>query len=200
MATVTPSTVMTPMGLVNSWYYPITNEPAAAKPVYGSKLDMGHAVKAYLSITVASGSVVGDNVTLVEVEEFVSGQLDAETTASDLQKNAVIYGHTYAEATGEVSSAEDHAPNGGYAYIQHILMKDKSKIYRATCLHKVNAMTGSETQNADTRQPGTPNFAKNAVSYRVLPDNTGAWRTRQDFDTQAAAVAFIEAFFAPSAS
>ena len=196
MAKVTPSTVMVEMGLEKSWYFPITDEPEAKKPVYGEKLDMGAAVKAYLSVTIASASIPGDNITQVEVEEFVSGQLDAETTMSELEVNAKIYGHAYTEDGGEVSSAGDTAPNGGYAMVQHILKKDKTKVYRATCLHKVTAMAGSEKQNADTKKSGQLTFANNAVSYKVMADNTNAWRTRQDFNTAAEATAFIEAFYA----
>ena len=167
MAKVTPSTVMVEIGMEDSFYFPIATEPAAAKPIYEAALDMGHSVKAALSITTASASIPGDNIAQVEVEEFVSGQLDAETTKSSLEVNAKIYGHAYTDEGGEVSAAGDSAPNGGYAFIQHILKKDKTKVFRATCLHKVSAMPGSEKQTANTKTPGQFSFANNAVSYKV---------------------------------
>ena len=117
----TPSTVKMPLGMRRSWYYPITAEPANAKATYGAKLDMGAAVKGYLSVTTASASIPGDDITQVEIEKFVSGQLDAETTMSDLEINAKIYGHKYTAEGGEVSSSEDVSPNGGYAFIEPIL-------------------------------------------------------------------------------
>lgn len=191
MAKVTPSTVMVEIGAEKSWFFPITNEPESAKPVYGEKLDMGHFVKVELSVTTASATIPGDNITQVEVEEFVSGQLNAETTMSSLEINAKIYGHKYTDDDGEVSAAGDSSINGGYAFIQHILKKDKTKIYRATFLRKVTAMASSEKQTGNTKTPGSLTFANNAVSYKVLTDNTGAWRNRQDFDTLDAAVAYI---------
>ena len=202
MATVkvTPSTVMVEMGAEKSWFFPIESEPEGAKPVYGAKLDMGHFVKAALTVTIASGSIVGDNIAQVEVEEFVSGQLDAETTMNSLDVNAKIYGHKYSDTEGEISAAGDSAPNGGYACIQHILKKDKSKVYRATCLRKVTAMAGSEKQNASTKTPGSLTFANNAVSFKVLPDNTGVWRNREDFNTMDEAVAFVDSIFSAAAS
>lgn len=191
MAKVTPSTVMVEIGAEKSWFFPIASEPESAKPLYGEKLDMGHFVKAELTITVASATIPGDNVTQVEVEEFVSGQLNAETTMNSLEINAKIYGHKYTDEDGEVSAAGDASINGGYAFIQHIMKKDKSRIYRATFLRKVTAMASSEKQTGNTKTPGSLTFANNAVSYKVLTDNTGAWRNRQDFDTMEAAVAYI---------
>lgn len=196
---LTTSTVKVPLGMRRSWYFPITSEPDGKKPVYGEKLDMGTAVKGYLSVTTASASIPGDDVTQVEIEKFVSGQLDAETTMSDLEVNAKIYGHTYTEEGGEVSSSDDTSPNGGYAFIEPILKKDKSIVYRATCLHKVSAMASSEKQEADTKKSGELSFKNNAVSYKVMEDNTGAWRTRKDLDSMAAAEAFITTTFAAAA-
>ena len=189
------STVKVPLGMRRSWYYPITAENDNAKPTYGEKLDMGAAVKGYLSITTASASIPGDDIAQVEVEKFVSAQLDAETTMSDLEVNAKIYGHTYSEEGGEVSSSNDVSPNGGYAFIEPIMLKDKTVVYRATCLHKVSAMAQSEKQEADTKKSGELSFKNNAVSYKVMEDNTGNWRIRKDLDSLSKAETFIDTFF-----
>lgn len=197
---LTKSTVKVPLGMRRSWYYPITAEPEKAKATYAAKLDMGTAVKGYLSITTATGSVPGDDTVQVEVEKFVSGQLDAETTMSDLEVNAKVYGHKYTEEGGEVSSSDDTPPSGGYAFIEPFLRKDKGVFYRATCLHKVTAIASSEKQEADTRKPGELSLKNNAVSYKVMEDNTGAWRSRNDFATMELAEAYIESIFAPAAA
>ena len=194
------STVKMPLGMRRSWYFPITSEPAGRKPVYDSKLDMGAAVKGYLAVTTASASIPGDDITQVEIEKFVSGQLDAETTKSDLEVNATIYGHKYTEDGGEVSSSDDVSPNGGYAFVEPILKKDKSIIFRATFLHKVCAMPSSERQEADTKKSGELSPKNNAVSYKVMEDATGAWRTRKDFPQITEAESFIESTFAAAAA
>ena len=200
--TVTPvkSTVKVEIGAERSLYFPITDEPANAKPVYDKSIDMGHMVQASLSITTASASIPGDNIIQVEVEEFVSGQADVETTMNDLELNAKIYGHQYTEAGTEISSTNDSSPNGGYAFIQNILTKDKKRIYRATFLHKVTAMASSEKQTAASKTPGSMTFANNKVSFKILADNQGAWRSRQDFETLDDAVAFINSFAAAAAA
>lgn len=189
------STVKVPLGMRRSWFFPIKEEAADTAPTYDVKIDMGAAVKGYLSITTASASIPGDDIAQIEVEKFVSGQLDAETTMSDLEVNAKIYGHTYSEEGGEVSSSDDVSPNGGYAFIEPIMLKDKTVVYRATCLHKVSAMAQSEKQEADTKKTGELSFKNNAVSYKVMEDNTGKWRTRKDLDSLSAAESFINAHF-----
>ena len=189
------SAVKTPHGMRKSWYFPIKEEPAGKKPVYDAKLDMGAAVKGYLTVTTASASSPGDDISQVEVEKFTGGQFDAETTMSDLEVNSKIYGHKFSEEVGEVSSSNDVSPNGGYGFIEPILLKNKSVIYRATCLHKLSAMASSEKQEADTKKSGELSFKNNAVSYKVMEDNTGAWRTRKDLATESEAEQFIDTFF-----
>lgn len=200
MATVVPQTVSVPIGMEKSYFFPITSEPAGAKPVYAAALDMGHAVKAVLSVTTVSASIPGDNIVQEEVEEFVGGQLDAETTMDSLAINAKIYGHKYTDEEGEVSSSGDSSINGGYAFIQHIMLKGKTKVYRATCLRKVCAMSGNEKQQANTKTPGNITFANNAISYKIMPDKTGAWRNRHEFPTISEAEAYITSFFSAASA
>ena len=151
---IAKSKVKTPVGMMTSQYWPIKSEPENGHPEYDTPLDMGAAVKGYISVTTASASIPGDDIAQVEIEKFTGGQLDAETTMSDLEINAKIYGHKYGEDGVETSTSEDVSPNGGYSFIQSLLTKDKKTIYRATCLMKVSAMASSEKQEADTKKPG----------------------------------------------
>lgn len=191
----TVNTVKVPVGMRRSWYFPITAEADATKPTYGTKIDMGAGVKAYLSLTTASGEVRGDDIAQLSEEKFVSGQIDAETTLSDLEVNAKLYGHTYTTEGGEVSGSDDSAPNGGYAYIQHLLKKDKSSVFRAVCMHKVSAMASAEKDESDTKPSGDLSTKNYAVSFKVMEDNAHHWRTRKDFTSQESAEAFIDAFY-----
>lgn len=182
--------VKTPIGMVSSYFYPFASEPVGAHPVYGEKVDMGAAVKGYVSITTASGDISGDDAMLLYFEQFVSAQINVETTLSDLEVNAKIYGHTY-KAGKETANGEDSAPNGGYAFIEPILKKDKSMVYRATFFYKTTAMLSAEKQEADTRKSDF-NPKMNAVSLRAMKDNADGWRVRQEFATLSEAEAFIE--------
>lgn len=192
---LTTSKVKTPLGMQTLDFWPIKAEPDAAHPTYEASVNLGAAVKGYLTVTTAAASIPGDDIVQVEDEVFTGAQLDTETTMSDLQVNATLYGHTYSQENGEESKGTDRSKPGGVSFIEPILCKDKTIIYRATCLRKCSAMPQSEKQEADTKKPGELNPKMNAVSFNVMEDNLQSWRVRNDFETVAAAQAFIKTVF-----
>ena len=194
------SKVKMPLGMQTLDFWPIKSEPDAGHPTYDTSVNLGAAVKGYLSITTASASIPGDDITQLEDEVFTSAQLDTETTMSELSVNAALFGHTFTEAAdgaagGEVSKGSDRAKPGGLSFIEPILLKDKAIVYRATRLFKTQAMPSSEKQEADTTKQGELSPKNNAVSFKVMEDNSGSWRQRQDFESVAAAKSFISATF-----
>ena len=192
---LTASKVKTPLGMQTLDFWPIKVEADAAHPTYDESINLGAAVKGYLTVTTASASIPGDDIVQVEDEVFTGGQLDTETTMSDLEINATLFGHTYTAEAGEESKSSDRSKPGGISFIEPILRKDKTIIYRATCLRKVSAMASSEKQEADTKKAGELNPKMNAVSFKVMEDNLQSWRIRNDFETVAAALAFIKTTF-----
>lgn len=194
------SKVKMPLGMQTLDFWLIKSEPDAGHPTYDTSVNLGAAVKGYLSITTASASIPGDDITQLEDEVFTSAQLDTETTMSELSVNAALFGHTFTEAAdgvagGEVSKGSDRAKPGGLSFIEPILLKDKTIVYRATCLFKTQAMPSSEKQEADTKKQGELSPKNNAVSFKVMEDNSGSWRQRQDFESVTAAKSFISATF-----
>nr|DAL91780.1 MAG TPA: tail tube protein [Caudoviricetes sp.] len=191
-------TVKVPIGMRSSYFAKIKTEPENAHPTYDPKVDMGAAVKGYVSITTASGEIPGDDVILMRSERFVSAQADVETTKSDLELNALCFGHTFSEESGEESSSDDEAPVGAYAFVEPVMDKTKKVTYRATFLRKVQAVASSEKTEADTKKNDfSPKM--NSISFFVMPDNTGSWRARKEFDTEAAAENYIDSLFLPTA-
>ena len=193
--TLTTSKVKTPLGMQTLDFWPITSEPDKAHPQYNAAVNLGAAVKGYLAVTTAQGSISGDDIEQASDEFFVSAQLDSETTMSDLQINATLFGHTWSETEGEDSKSSDRTALGGLSFIEPIMLKDKSVVYRATCLRKTSPIASSEKQEADTRKPGEFNPKMNAVSFKVMEDNLRSWRVRNDFPTFEAATAFIKKTF-----
>lgn len=192
---LTTSKVKTPLGMQTLDFWLITDEPEAAHPTYDASINLGAAVKGYLTVSTASASIPGDDIIQVEDEVFTGAQLDTETTMSDLHVNAKLFGHAYSEEAGEESHGADRSKPGGISFIEPILRKDKTIIYRATCLRKCSAMPQSEKQEADTKKPGELSPKMNAVSFKVVEDNTQSWRVRNDFETVAAAQDFIKTTF-----
>ena len=193
------SKVKTPVGMQTLDFWPITTEPENAHPTYGAKVNLGAAVKGYVSVTTASSSIPGDDIVQAEDEVFTGGQFDTETTMSDLQVNATLYGHTYSAEEGEESKGSDRSKPGGISFIEPILLKNKKTIYRATCLFKVAAMASSEKQEADTKKPNELSPKMNVVAFKIMEDNAQSWRRRNDFETKAEAEAFIKTVFGAAA-
>ena len=189
------SKVQTPLGMQTLDFWPIKSEEDGQHPTYDASVNLGAAVKGYLTVTTASASISGDNIVQVEDEVFTGGQLDTETTMSNLEINAKLFGHTYDAENGEESKSSDRSKPGGISFIEPILRKDKTIIYRATCLRKVAAMSSSEKQEADTKKAGELNPKMNAVSFKVMEDNLQSWRVRNDFESAEAAKSFIQTTF-----
>lgn len=192
---LTTSKVKVPLGMQTLDFWPITQEPDSGHPKYGASINLGAAVKGYLTVTTSMASIPGDDINQVEDEVFAGAQLDSETTMSDLQVNAQLFGHTWSDTDGEESKGTDRALPGGLSFIEPILRKDKTIVYRATCLRKATALASSEKQEADTRKPGELNPKMNAVSFKVSEDAAHSWRVRNDFATAEAAAAFIKKTF-----
>ena len=192
---LTASKVKTPLGMQTLDFWPIKSEADGKHPTYDASVNLGAAVKGYLTVTTATASISGDDIVQVEDEVFTGGQLDTETTMSDLEINAKLFGHTYSAEAGEESKSSDRSKPGGISFIEPILKKDKTIIYRATCLRKAVAMSSSEKQEADTKKAGELNPKMNAVSFKVMEDNMRSWRVRNDFESVEAAQAFIKTTF-----
>ena len=193
--TLSKSPVKAAIGMSTLDIWPITSEPEKKHPVYGEPVNLGAAVKGYLAITTLPVTIPGDDINQVDDEIFVSAQLDTETTMSDLEINATLFGHTWSEEAGEESKSTDRAINCGVSFIEPIMRKDKVVIYRATCLRKGMPLASSEKQEADTRKPGELNPKNNPVSFKVMEDNLGSWRVRKDFESYDAAYAFVKKTF-----
>ena len=192
-------TVKVPIGLRKAYFGLITEEPEGAHPTYDVPVNMGGNVKAALSVTTASGEIHADDVSQLDFETFVKAQLDAETACDDLELNAMIFGHSFSEENGELSGGDDLASLGGYAFIQDILLKNKTHKYRAIFLFKVSAMPSSEKLDAQTRA-GSFDPKMNVISYSVHLDNASKWRWRKEFTSQAAAEEWIMSVFKGTAT
>ena len=186
---LTMKTLKIPIGMRRSYFAPIASEPAHNHPTYNAPVSMGEGVKCELSVTTAQASIYGDDVDLLDVEEFVRAQADVETACDDLETNALLFGHEYTEDE-ELSGMDDAVPVGGYGYIQHLIKKNKTHAYRAVFFFRVSAMPSSEKMQ-DATKASSLDPKMNPVSFSILPDNAGKWRARKEFGTEAEAVEYL---------
>lgn len=60
---LTTSKVKTSVGMTTLDFWPIKDEPDNTHPTYDKKVNLGAAVKGYLSVTTATASIPGDDIT-----------------------------------------------------------------------------------------------------------------------------------------
>lgn len=189
-----------PVGMQRSFWAPIATEPASAMPTYGDVEEMGAARLGTLTYTVAAADIEGDDQVLDHFEQFQSGTFVGETTLNELEVNAKIYGHDYADDE-EASGTDDQAPFGAYGFTEPILRSGATEpVYRATFLPKIKANPANEAQNAAQKSGGTINPSYNSITYTVYACNTGKWRYRKEFDSAAEAEAYLKTKFGLQAS
>lgn len=180
----------TPIGLLDLGFAQVATEPANAHPTYNAAVSLGHSVRAALTVTTAQLRVYGDDALQISDDSFVSGSLETQTLMTDLELEGLLYGADYDENTGLTDSVDDASVPGAVYYIQKLMKKDKSLIYRAVVLYRCSANRSNYGNEADTKKDNIESKTGN-VTFDVLPDNTGAWRWRQDYTSEAAAMAGI---------
>ena len=182
-----------PVGMQRSIWAPIATEPETGMPTYGDAEELGAARLGTLTVTTSAVDIEGDDVVLDHFEQFQVGTLVSETTLNDLAVNAKMYGHAYDTTdTEEASGGDDKPPFGGYGFLEPILKNGAAApTFRATFLPKVKANPANEAQNAATRQGGQITPSYNNITHSVYACNTGKWRYRKEFPTEAAAWAYL---------
>jgi hypothetical protein len=190
----------TKIGLLDLTAVPITAEPAGAMPTYAAadkELSLGHAVRAALTVEMDQLRVHGDDALQIAADLFNSGALDTEALLDDLALEAALYGST-ADGTAVTDNGDDSAPPVGVYYVQKLMKKDRSIVYRAVVLFRCTANRANYSDEANTR---TQNLEpkNHPVGFIVYLANNNDWRWRDDFETEAAALAAIAAKLHPAA-
>lgn len=184
------------IGLSSSFCAPIKTHETGKHPTYGDRVELGHAVKAYMSITTTPLTVHGDNELQIDDELFASGTLDEETTLSDLEKDSIIYGSTLSEDGMVTDGGLDTIQAFGHGFVQELLKKvdetTKVRVFRATWLYCVRAVKANYKDESDTRKKPDVEFKLSAISWKIMEDKANSWRSRKEFATQSEAEAWLE--------
>ena len=176
-------------------FSPIKTEPKAALPTYEGPVTIGKLVKAELTVTLSSGKLYADDALAESVDEFSSGALAMETDDMVDEVAGKVYGATVTEK--KVSyKAGDSAPLGGLAYYKTI-MRDGKKLYKGFYYPRVKAQLGNDT--AQTKGDAIT-FGTNSTTFTVFRCNSDEWRITEEFDTEAAAVAWVDEQLAATAA
>lgn len=176
---------------------PIDAEPENTLPTYkGPIVTLGKAVKADLTVTVASGELYAEDALAESVDEFVSGSLATETDDMDDNVCVAVYGCTVEEKT-LIDKAADGAPLVGVGYYR-VLMRNGVKKFRGYHFPRCKAILGNDTA---ATKGNSITFSTTPTTFKVFRCNDDSWRRREIFDTEAEAKAWVdEQLAAPSNS
>lgn len=181
------SKVKEKFGLVTLKAAPVASTPAASHPVYAPFVDLGAAVKAYVTAQRAEGQIYGDDVMQLNASEFTSADIQTETLLSDLEVESQLMGSQYSD--GVLTDTQDDTVNPcALAWIQKLRTKT-AVVFRAVFLFYATPILPDDQSDTKTN---AITFTNNAINFTAYADNSGAWRARKDFSTQADAEAWLE--------
>jgi hypothetical protein len=178
---------MASMGLKYMAWAPIAEESASAVPTYGAGLVVGKMVSTNLSISNAEGELHADDMLAEYISEFSSAELTAEVDNISLENQAKFYGASY-ENNEFGAGVDDIPPLGGIGGIQVLLVNNARK-FRAWFFPKARA--SMPDWDAATKG-GSISFGTQPIKMKVLAPRFGKWYHMKEFDTEAAAKAYID--------
>lgn len=179
---------MATMGLKYMGWAQLDEDAMQAAPTYKPGMVLGRAVSTNMTITNAEGELYADDMLAEYVSEFVSAQLTAEVDNIDLENQAKLYGATFDEDKGLQFFADDNAPYGGVGGYQVLMVKNVRK-YRTWFFPKAKAAIPDWS---GATKGSSISFGTQPMKLRVLAPNFGPWYLVKEFDTEAAAKAYID--------
>lgn len=181
---------MAKIGL-NNFRYAILTEAQDGTPSYDGAKKPAKAISCNVQITNNNVTLYADDVLAESDTSFQSGTVEMGIDDEDLETLADMLGHTYSEGR-IVRSATDIAPYIGIGRVVKKMINNTLK-YKAEFLYKVKM---SEPSQEDNTQGETVAFATSTLSGTVATLANGKWSEAKVFDTQAAAITYIEGLLA----
>lgn len=182
---------MAQFGAKRPRFAPTATTPEAALPTYNytNVITIGKLVAANLTVTNASGELYADDALAEKVDMFASGSLELQTDDKTSEVHAALHGATLDEESGEVTdSADDVAPRGGLAYYK-VLIRSGVRVYQAVFLPLVSAILGNDSA---ATKGSSITFGTSTTTFNVFRCNSGEWRIRKEFSTEAEAIAWCD--------
>lgn len=146
-------------------------------------------VEANLTLTNASGEIYADNIQWEQEEQFASGSLATEIADLTLDKQATMFGHAYSAEDGLVKNANDTSPYGKLGYVRTLSRRGVGRIHQAVVFDRAKA---SESADNVSTKGSSIDYQTNPVTFNISALDNGDWVTLKEFDTEAAAISFVD--------
>lgn len=180
---------MAKLGLKYVAWNEIATEPSNAIPTYKTSgaVVLGRMVSINVAVTNSEGELYADDMLAEYAAEFASADLTAEVDNISLENQAKLYGATYTDAEFQASS-EDNAPYGCIGGYQVLQVSGERK-YRAWFYPKAKAAIPDFD---GTTKGSSISFGTQPLKMKVASPKFGPWYYAKEFDTEAAAKAYID--------
>lgn len=193
---------MANFGARNSMWAPWAAESPdtnpAKLPKYGEAVSIGKLNKASDSINFVEGNLSGDDSIALYEKLFKDGTVEVHSVYLSLGQAAEMHGCAVNEKkTGLAFGSDDQAPYGGYGCTTTHVAPGK-KYHQAIFYPKVRA-TAPTGDNYETRGENIT-FNPDKINLHLEEPACKKYKIVEDFDTEEAAKAYLEALFAGTAA
>lgn len=185
---------MAKIGL-NNFRYAVLSEAQDGTPSYDGAKKPAKAISCNVTINNNDAKLYADDVLAESDTSFQSGTVTMGIDDEDVDTMAILLGHTV--SSGEmVKSTTDAAPYVGLGRVV-VKMIGGSYKYFAKFLYKVKF---GEPSQSDTTKGETLEFNTTEIEGTVAALANGKWAIEKQFDSQAAAISYLEGLMAASGS
>lgn len=182
---------MAQFGAKRPRFAPVATTPDDALPTYNfeSVVTIGKLVAANLTVNNASGELYGDDALAEKIDMFASGSLELQTDDKTAEVHAALHGATLDELKDELTDSDsDVAPRGGLAYYK-VLIRNGVRVYQGVFHPLVNAILGNDSA---ATKGSSITFGTSTTTFTVFRCNSGAWRIRKEFNSEAGVIAWCD--------
>lgn len=179
---------MAKIGLKYAMWAPQATEPESAAQTYGTGKVIGKMVSYNAAYSNAEGTFYADDAAAEYASEFSSADLTIETANIALEDQAMLYGAEYNGDNELALKADDTAPYGAFGGVQ-VLLVNNARIFRAYIYTKVKALIADEEGSTKAE---SISFGTQPLKLKAVAPKFGAWLIKKDFESDAAAKAYIE--------
>lgn len=182
---------MAQFGAKRPRFAPVATTPDNALPTYNfeSVVTIGKLVAANLTVANASGEIYGDDALAEKIDMFASGSLELQTDDKTAEVHAALHGATLDELEDELTDSDsDVAPRGGLAYYK-VLIRNGVRVYQGVFHPLVNAILGNDSA---ATKGSSITFGTSTTTFTVFRCNSGAWRIRKEFSSEADVIAWCD--------
>ena len=185
---------MAKVGLNNFRWGKLT-EAQDGTPSYDGAKKPAKAISCTVNITNNNASLYADDALAESDTSFQTGTVDMGIDDEDLETQAGMLGHTYSDGR-IVRSSSDIAPYIGFGRVVKKWINNTIK-WKVEFLYKVKM---AEPSQEDTTQGETLAFNTSSMTGTVATLANGKWSEAKVFDTQEAAVSYLESLLAATPS